>query len=415
LRRLFWKNFFALLLVAIAIAEWVCAAWLLTELGGVEVTPLSHLLGPLLIYALNRALVSRPVPPEGPWRSLRRAYTGLAFTSVFGLLFLLVTGVFWGVAWTGLHAVGLTVGMQVPVAPLSSGARAMATCGLLAVGTAMAYGYSVGQRRLWVNRLDVPMAGISTAMDGLRLIQISDVHLGGLTPTATIAEYVARINALEPDVVVITGDITDGIDHAEETFTTLGGLRARCGVIAILGNHDVYTGSDAVAAALARYTDFTVLLDENARIDTGEGELWFVGLLDRGRDWARGVTECPTFESLWREVPDGAPAVVLTHRPDLFGHAARLGAPLVLAGHTHGGQLAIPWGAGRAVTLARFMTPYPRGTFRINDSLLHVNLGLGVTGQPVRLATPREITVITLRSTRTTEGVNPCTDSSVAA
>jgi hypothetical protein len=97
-------------------------------------------------------------------------------------------------------------------------------------------------------------------------------------------------------------------------------------------------------------------------------------------------------------LPPGAPSILLTHRPDLFEQAAKLGIPLVLAGHTHGGQLAIRLRRGRVASLAHFMTRYPRGTYRRGDSVLHVNLGLGVTAQPIRVASPREITVITLRS-----------------
>jgi hypothetical protein len=261
----------------------------------------------------------------------------------------------------------------------------------------MAYGYGLGQRKVWVNRLEVEMPGLASSMDGLRVVQISDIHLGGFTPVSTLARYIEQVNELEPDIVVITGDITDGVAHAAETFPVLGRLRARLGVVAILGNHDVYSGASAVAKLLGRYTGIRVLVDENLRIDDRGGSLWIVGLLDRGRDWARGLAECEIFERLYREVPSGAPAVVLSHRPDLFDHAVRLGAPLVLSGHTHGGQLAIPWRRGQALTLARFMTRYPRGSYRRGNSLLHVNLGLGVTAQPVRVATPREITVISLR------------------
>ncbi len=396
MKRLFWTNFFALLLVVVALAEWICATRLIAGFGSLSIPAELHFIGPGLICAFNRRLLTRTQLSPGPTRRLRQIYTGFAFSSVFGLLFLTLTGALWSVVWAGFHAFDLA-GFDLSMEPVSRAADLFATGGLISIGGAMAYGYGLGQRKVWINRFEVAMPGLAPSMNGLRLVQISDIHLGGFTPVSALARYIDRVNGLAPDLIVITGDITDGVAHAAETFPVLGRLRARLGVVAILGNHDIYSGAEAVTGLLRRHTGFRVLVDENLRVEDGEAALWIVGLLDRGRDWARGLTECPVFERLYRQVPAGAAVVVLSHRPDLFDHAARLDAPLVLAGHTHGGQLAIPLRGGRTATLARFMTRYPRGTFRRGNSLLHVNLGLGVTGQPVRVATPREITEITLR------------------
>jgi predicted MPP superfamily phosphohydrolase len=118
---------------------------------------------------------------------------------------------------------------------------------------------------------------------------------------------------------------------------------------------------------------------------------------DLGHDWARGVAEHPALPGLTRHVPDGAPLVVLSHRPDCFPQAARLGAVLVLSGHTHGGQLALPFRVrGRRRNLAEFITRFDRGLYRDGDATLYVNRGLGFTAQRIRLFTPREIACITL-------------------
>ncbi|TFH19321.1 MAG: metallophosphoesterase [Myxococcales bacterium] len=394
--RLFWTNFFSLLLVFVAIAQWVCATWLLRELGGVHVPAAAHLLGTLALYLINRLIVTRPMPPPGLARTLRRGYTGVAFTSLFGLLFLVVVGLVWAVAWTCATAVAMVVGAGLETGPVATTVRAFATAGLLGIAGAMAYGYTVGQRRLWINRFTVPIADLPADLDGLRVAQISDIHLGGFTAPHQVARYVERVNDLDADVVVITGDITDGLDHAAETFPVLGALRAKHGVLAILGNHDVYTGEAEVAEALRRYTGFTVLLDEVIEVAVGDSRSHVIGLRDQGLDWARGVADSPILTALHGRLPDGAIALLLSHRPDLFDHATRLGVPLMLSGHTHGGQVALPLGRGRVATLARFMTRFPRGTYRQVATTLHVNLGLGLTGQPVRLACPREITEITL-------------------
>ena len=397
MRRLFWRHFFRLLLFAIAIAEWVTAYWLVRGLTGVIAPNWLHLAAPLVIHALNRAILRSPPPRGGSALTLRRFYTGSAFTSVFCLLFLaLFTGAAKIVWWTG-RAVGLG---DAPDAIMRYGetVRTLGTVGVLTILGAMVYGYTRGGRRVWVNEITTALRGLPPSLEGLRIAQLSDVHLGPLMHADAIAGHVERVNRLEPDLVVITGDITDGLDHAARTFPALGGLKAPLGVVAILGNHDVATGKDEVKDALARYTRFKVLDDEALAITRGTDRLWVVGLMDRGLDWARGLKRCAVLEKLVGEVPREEPMIVLSHRPDLFPHAVELGCNLVLSGHTHGGQVGIPWGRGRTATLARFMTPFPRGSYRLGEGLLHVNLGLGMTGQPVRVGTPREITLITLRS-----------------
>lgn len=394
--RFFWANFFSLLLVFVALAEWVCAAWLLANLGGVALPWWLHFAAPFAIYFFNRGVVARPLPARGMALTLRRAYTAVAFTCVFGFSFLMITGALWGALWSMLYAVGLVGSVIAPETygwVWSVGGTAV----LLAVGAIMAWGYSIGSRTLWVNRFDVPVAGLDTAFEGKTIAQISDIHLGQYMTAERIARYVDDINRLQPDIIMITGDITDGLHHAHETFPALGRLRARLGVFAILGNHDVATGADDVVAALRSHTDFTVLCDDAVTVTHEGASFELIGLMDRGHDWARGHHECEVLAGLWASVDTSRPAVVLSHRPDLFGQAADLGAALVLSGHTHGGQFSLPMGRGRRASIARFMTRYPRGTYQVGQSWLHVNLGLGVTGQPVRVATPREITLITLR------------------
>jgi predicted MPP superfamily phosphohydrolase len=394
LKGLFWKYFFRLLLLAIAAAEWLCTAWLLTGLSGWRAPVWLHVAAPLAIHVFNTALL-RSVPPRaGSALTARRIYTGFAFSSVYGLLFLLVLMVAAEFVWAALTVAGFALDR----AAFDRGTLAAGTTGLLLIGAAMAHGYTIGQRRVWVNRIEASLPGLPRGLDGFRIAQLSDIHLGPFMSDQDIAGHVELVNRLGVDLIAITGDITDGLEHAPRTFAALAGLRAPAGVLTILGNHDVGTGTEGVKAALARYTDF-VVLDDQVHVVEHDGErLWVIGLMDRGLDWARGLRRCPTLERLYATVPSGAPLVVLSHRPDLFPHAAELGCPLVLSGHTHGGQVGLPWSPGRVATLARFMTRWPRGTYRLGRSVLHVNLGLGMTGQPVRVATPREITVLTLRS-----------------
>ena len=395
--RFFWRHFFQLLLLFVAGAEWACFAWLASVTGLVSFPFAAHILAPAFIYVLNRFVVARPIPSLGWRRTMRRAYTGFAFTSIFGSVVLLLVGALW-LSMRVVFAVFEVLGADMPVEALSGTATGLATAGVLAVGAAMARGYGAGQRRVWINRLELESERLDARLDGLCLVQISDIHLGQYMDECAIARHVDRVSALAPDVIVITGDVTDGLDHAPRTFPALGELRAPLGVFVILGNHDFYAGADRVEEALERWTRFTVLRDRSARIERDGAHLHVIGLDDRGMDWARGVRHCLELDQLFSSLSQDAAIVLLSHRPDLFPQAARLGIELVLAGHTHGGQFAIPWTKGRIATLAHFMTRYPRGTYRRGRSVLHVNLGLGVTGQPVRVASPREITCVTLRS-----------------
>ncbi len=397
--RYFWRNFFFFLVVLIAFAQWACASWLASQLFGVQIPWQAHLLGPALIYVLNRLVLGprRAARPSAlSVAPLRRAYMSVAFTSIFGFAFLLVAGAVWGTAYAGV-TIFSAFGPNLPTAPMTEAAALISTAGLVCVLGTMAYGYGLGQRRLFVNEFDLELADLPAEADGLRLVQISDIHLGQYLSEERLRGYVEKVNSLSPDIVCITGDITDGLDHAERTFPILAGLRARHGVYAILGNHDMYTGAEGVTEAIRLRTDFTVLRDEVVRVQIDGGNLFLIGLEDRGSDWAHGLKDHPTLEYLFAQVPQGQAHVLLSHRPDPFEHAARLQIGLTLAGHTHGGQLALPWFHDRRPSLAHFITAYPRGTFQIGRSTMHVNLGLGVTGQPVRLATPREITVVTLR------------------
>jgi hypothetical protein len=176
----------------------------------------------------------------------------------------------------------------------------------------------------------------------------------------------------------------------------LGELRARYGVCAILGNHDHFAGAARVVAELRSQTAFHVLRDSAVTLELDGARLHVVGLDDRGRDWARGVQSDGRLAELLDAAPADTPVLLLSHRPDIFRQAAAAAVPLTLSGHTHGGQLAVPWFGGRRRNLADFVTAFSRGLYRSGDSYLYVNCGLGVTGQRIRLFTPREISLFEL-------------------
>jgi predicted MPP superfamily phosphohydrolase len=257
---------------------------------------------------------------------------------------------------------------------------------------AVAYGYLVGHGRLRVTRLDVPIAGLPPALEGFRIVHMSDLHLGPLAHRGALRVAFDRARALEPDMVCLTGDIVDsGRADLDHWGPELSRLTAPYGVYAILGNHDRVAGLDAVEAMIGRHTSWEVLRDRVATVTVDGARLHLIGLEDRHVREAHVAVP-----GLLATVPAGEPTILLVHQPGAFKRTSASGIPLTLAGHTHGGQVAIP-GVPKLNPARVLMTRFDAGTFERDGALLHVNRGLGVSGQRLRLGVPREITVVTLR------------------
>jgi len=258
------------------------------------------------------------------------------------------------------------------------------------------WGFTVGQAYVAHTHLRIALEDLPEDLRGLRIVQASDLHIGNVMEGRRLERLVVRINALDPDLVALTGDLFDFNPAVLEPGSrALAGLRARYGVFAVLGNHDTYVGTEKVAAALRDHAPALRLLrGEVVRLPLS-APFYLAGIDDPGRDWtARGV-DLPDLQALAGEIPRDGPTILLVHRPEVFPQASRLGFPLVLAGHTHGGQLALPSVGGR-LNLARLVTRYHRGLFRENGSVLYVNRGAGVAGPALRINCPREITTIEL-------------------
>ena len=257
----------------------------------------------------------------------------------------------------------------------------------------VAWGASVGSRRVRVDSVTLPLRSSTPDHHRLRIAHVTDLHIGPLMRPPRLREYVHRINDLAPDFIAITGDIFD-FDPAfvEEGCGELAALRAAHGVFAVLGNHDVYTGAETVAAGIASHTAIRLLRNEWVQVDDTGSPLVFAGIEDTGDGWAERSADNAELERLWREVPEGVPCVLLSHRPSYFGHAARVGFSLVLAGHTHGGQVAMP--LAHQQNASRLIAHQTRGVFHHGSSTLYVNRGLGMAGLPLRINCPREIALI---------------------
>ena len=393
---LFFRYFWMFLVLGASAAQWSCIAWVLTVGSGISLTWPLHVVAIGALYLANRALTRPRTARRG---GVYRLYTGSALIALFCSVFLLLTASVFLVADAVLgvlSAQALTASGQAMLgAGMDRAYHVIGSLGMAMIALAIGYGYAFGQRELRTTRIDLKMETLRGGRP-LRITQISDIHVGQNLSLAQLRRFVARVNATAPDLICITGDIADSPNADYATFfPVLGELRARFGVCAILGNHDHYAGADNVIAELRRWTGFRILRDEAVTLDLDGTPLHVIGLDDRGRDWARGVVSDTRLAELLAAAPADATVLLLSHRPDIFRQAAGV-VPLTLSGHTHGGQLAIPWFGRRRRNLAEFITSFDRGLYNAEGSYLYVNCGLGVTGLRIRLFTPREISVFEL-------------------
>jgi hypothetical protein len=402
----FFANFFRLLVLGVSLSEWVMLCRLLPRAVG-SLPVAAHVAGAMTIYLINRRLAvctRRYRRDRNPVGAMPRLYYVIAFTCLVCVVFLLLTDALWMAAKVFLGAIAVEARTihHMPLrfnSELDTVFRWLANTGMVVISLAFAYGYTIGQQRLRVRRLHLPLRNFPLSWEGLRIVHLSDIHIGQNIERAQLQDFVRRANALRPDLVCITGDIADlPAADLENFLPILARLRATYGTVAVLGNHDHYVGADRVEAALKRLTPFRVLRDEQTTIDIRGQRLHVIGLDDHGRDWARGKSEIPYLSAALARVPAAAPVLLLSHRPDVFPQAAEGGVALTLAGHTHGGQIGVPWFGGRVRNLAEFITDFDRGLYERGGSYLYVNCGLGVTGQRIRLNTPREIVGIEVQA-----------------
>lgn len=235
--------------------------------------------------------------------------------------------------------------------------------------------------------LRIAPARWTAALEGVRIVQISDVHLGAILGREFAESVVERVNALEPDLIAITGDLVDGpvarIGDEAEPFSR---LRAPQGVYFVTGNHDHYSGADPWVE-LVRSLGIRVLRNERVAIEHG-GESFDLAGVDDYRGGYAGTTSDVRKALAGRDPL--RPLVLLAHDPSTFRAASREGVDLQLSGHTHGGQI---WPFRYLVRLA---VPWVAGLYALAESQLYVSRGTGFWGPPMRLFEPAEITEITL-------------------
>lgn len=298
-----------------------------------------------------------------------------------------------------LVAVAALAGALVgwPFSATLTGGRIAIAGALILLGVLALSGW-VGSRHLVVRRLEERNARIPPGLDGLRIVQLSDLHVGAQSSRRFLQRIVATTEREHPDVLVFTGDqVDDFAGDAEEFGRIFGRIEAPLGSFAIAGNHDVYAGWDAVAAGIRR-TGIRVLVNEGTLVWHNGAAFWIGGIGDPAARQRSPVghrsNAVPDAERTMASAPPDAFRLVLAHNPALWPALRSRGADLTLSGHTHQGQLAIPslrW------SLASPFVKFAMGRYAEGDSVLYVSAGTNDWGIPLRLGAWPEITVITLR------------------
>jgi predicted MPP superfamily phosphohydrolase len=320
-----------------------------------------------------------------------RIYSALAWAAYgwLGLAFLLLVMTLASDAGLALLGVAAPEGFQ--------DASALARVRALGVGLAgfglAAYSLRRGLAGPELRRVEVPLARWPRALDGFRIVQLSDIHIGPLLDRRFARSLAERVGGLAPDLVVVTGDLVDGsVHHIGDEVEPLGALRAPHGVFFVTGNHDYYSGADDW---VARMTDlgWRSLRNERVAIDVGAAGFDLAGVDDHHGS----MVEAGGGEDLERALADrepGRPVVLLAHDPGSFRRASQMGVDLQLSGHTHGGQIwPFRW-------MVRITVPWVAGLYRVGGSALYVSCGTGFWGPPMRLGAPAEITELVLRAKR---------------
>jgi len=304
-------------------------------------------------------------------------------------------------AWVGMLAMGLFSSLLVLTVlrdalllvlrlahgPDLAGASGIAVL-MLALGLT-AVGFLNARRPARVQRVTVPLSRLPPQLDGFRIAQITDIHVGPTIKAPYLQAIVDRVNALEADVVAITGDLVDGsVAELRAHVAPLAQLRARHGVYFVTGNHEYYSGVHGWVAELQRL-GIRVLHNEHVVLRHEGAHLVLAGVPDvSGHRFDPDHRSDPA--AALAGAPREAPRVLLAHQPRSATAAAEAGFHLQLSGHTHGGQF-LPWN-----WLVPLQQPFTAGLHRLGGLLVYVSRGTGYWGPPKRLGAPSEIAVLRL-------------------
>jgi len=306
-------------------------------------------------------------------------------------------GIMWTLALTGAVAVQAAMAAARRIAPpFEPGRRAVIeTVGALASAApvaALGWGTYIERRdfRLAEVELRVPM--LHRDLHGLRIVQITDTHMGDFFTRRDMEYAVGMANETKAHLALMTGDlISVRGDPLDECLRQLARVKAEAGLVGCLGNHEIASDCEDYVEREGRKLGLRFLRTEQEVIRFGSATMNIAGVdyQRRGKPYLRGAEAC---------LRPGMLNVLLSHNPDVFPEAAKMGYHLTFSGHTHGGQVTVEI-LHQYLNVARFFTPYVYGVYEREGKSIYVSRGLGTVGAPVRCGAPPEVALIKLCAT----------------
>ena len=332
----------------------------------------------LLIVACQALLYLLNLEPFSSWFGIKTEFAG----SVLMLWW-------WAIAPA---AAAIWLVRKIPAKPFDSGRRAVLRTSLKALAAAPAVALANGiviRKDLQVREVRLPFANLPKDLQGLRLVQLSDIHMGSFYSAADLARAVDAANGLRADLMLVTGDlITDRFDPLDRCLLELKRLRAASGIWGCLGNHEMHARVEDYTTEKAMRVGIRFLRQQAEVLKFGAAQLNLVGVDHQRRNR-------PYLQHTADLLAPGEFNLLLSHNPDVFPVAAKQGFDLTVSGHTHGGQINLEL-LGSNINVVDLVTPFTKGHYQIDNASLYVNSGLGTIGVPVRLGSPPEVTLITL-------------------
>jgi predicted MPP superfamily phosphohydrolase len=259
------------------------------------------------------------------------------------------------------------------------------------------YGALIERTRFRVREIDVEIPGLHPDLEGLRLLQLTDIHLSPFLSARELERVIHAANETRPHLALVTGDLISARgDPLDDCLRLLATLKTDAGILGCLGNHEHYSGAENYATELGGRLGIRFLRRENTAMRFGDARINLAGV-----DYERmSATHTGYLRGAERMIVPGALNVLMSHNPDVFPTAAAQGYDLTLAGHTHGGQVNIEI-LTREINPAHFFTPYVYGRYQWAGggrcASAYVSRGIGTIGIPARVGAPPEIAMLHLR------------------
>ena len=268
----------------------------------------------------------------------------------------------------------------------------LAKAAMVAPAIAMGYGTFIERNDISIREVDIPLANLPADLDGLRILQVSDIHLSPFLSESDLARAIAAAIETKPDLAVVTGDlISTQADPLDACIRQLSRIKPAAGVYGCMGNHERYARVESYVAQAAGRAGIQFLRKQNQVLRFGNASLNIAGV-----DHQSLAGHKKYLVGAERMLVPEAFNLLLSHNPDVLPVAAHQGYDLVLSGHTHGGQINVEI-LDQSINPARFVTPYVHGLYRSGRATGFVTRGIGTIGIPTRIGAPPEIPLLRLR------------------